>query len=124
MQRTSRHCGRVLTSQTGGEGKPVIPREQANWDIDDTRPLPGKARKNRGLGFIDKLEQVYALIAPVIRGADQRITPMNWNLPGLRFWPLNAIPIWFSTSSTTLYRRLARAPWKRDIPSWLGKTTT
>ncbi len=68
--------------------KPVVPREQANRDIDDAIAYYlSESAEQAAFGFIDALEQAYAHIGrhPAI-GSPRYAHELN--LPGLRFLPL------------------------------------
>ena len=100
--------------------KPVIPRELANRDIDETLGyyLSEDADKAT-LGFIDSLEQAYSHIARYpATGSMQYAHELN--LPGLRFWPLKRFPylVFYveQDSHIDVWRVLHG---KRDIPAWL-----
>lgn len=74
------------------KGKAVIPRELANRDVDEALAhYVNEAPVDVALGFIDALEQAYALI-----GQQPGIGSPRWGhelgLPGLRAWPLTRYP--------------------------------
>lgn len=100
--------------------KPVIPRQQANRDIDETLAYYlSEGSESAALGFIDTLEQAYAHIARrPASGAGHYAHELN--LPGLRFWPLKRYPylIFYveHDSHIDVWRVLHE---KRDIPAWL-----
>jgi plasmid stabilization system protein ParE len=59
------------------KAKPVIPREQANRDVDDAVAYYlTEATEAVALGFIDALEQAYGT-SLAIPPLDHRATPMN-----------------------------------------------
>ena len=105
--------------------KQVIPREQANRDIDETLAYYlGEGSETAALGFIDTLEQAYAHIARYpASGAAHYAHELN--LPGLRFWPLKRYPyLAFYVEQDThidVWRVLNS---KRDIPAWLQENNT
>lgn len=100
--------------------KPLIPREPANRDIDDTLAhYLGEGSETAALGFIDKLEQAYALIARH-PGSGSAHYAHELNLPGLRFWPLKRYPyLVFYVEHETHIDVWRVLHGKRDIPSWL-----
>lgn len=100
--------------------KPVIPREQANRDINETLAYYlSEGSESAALGFIDTLEQAYAHIARrPASGAGHYAHELN--LPGLRFWPLKRYPyliFYVEHDSHIDVWRVLHA--KRDIPVWL-----
>ena len=100
--------------------KQVIPREQANRDIDETLAYYlSEGSESAALGFIDTLEQAYAHIARrPASGAGHYAHELN--LPGLRFWPLKRYPyliFYVEHDSHIDVWRVLHA--KRDIPVWL-----
>ncbi len=100
--------------------KPVIPRELANWDIDETLGhYLSEGADAAALGFIDTLEQAYAHIARhPVTGSMQYAHELN--IPGLRFWPLKRFPylvFYVERESHIDVWRVLHA--KRDIPGWL-----
>jgi len=100
--------------------KPVIPREQANRDIDETLGhYLSEGAEAAALGFIDTLEQAYAHIARHPASGSIHYAH-ELNLPGLRFWPLKRFPylVFYveHASHIDVWRVLHG---KRDIPAWL-----
>ncbi|UCV18160.1 type II toxin-antitoxin system RelE/ParE family toxin [Ferribacterium limneticum] len=100
--------------------KPVIPREQANRDIDETLAYYlNEGSENAALGFIDTLEQAYAHISRhPATGSSHYAHELN--LPGLRFWPLKRYPhlVFYVEHETHIdVWRVLNA--RRDIPAWL-----
>ncbi len=100
--------------------KPVIPREQANRDIDETLAyFLSEGSENAALGFIDTLEQAYAHISRhPATGSSHYAHELN--LPGLRFWPLTRYPyLVFYVEHDTHVDVWRVLHGKRDIPAWL-----
>lgn len=101
------------------KAKPLIPREQANRDIDETLAYYlGEGSETAALGFIDALEQAYAHIArhPATGSAHYA---HELNLPGLRFWPLTRFPyLVFYVEHDTHIDVWRVLHGKRDIPAW------
>lgn len=105
-------------------GKPLVPRQQANRDIDET--LNGYLKEGRpeiADAFSDGLQQTYAQIA-AHSGAGSTDFADELNRPGLRCWPLQKHP--------QLVRYVEQAKqidvWRildgrRDIPTWLHEVT-
>lgn len=74
------------------KAKPVVPREQANRDVDDAVAYcMAEGAEAAALGFIDALEQAYAHIGrhPATGSPRHAHEP---NLPGLRSCPLTRHP--------------------------------
>ena len=100
--------------------RPVIPREQANRDIDETLGYYlNEGADAAALDFIDALEQAYAHIARhPATGSMQYAHELN--LPGLRIWPMKRFPylVFYveHESHIDVWRVLHG---KRDIPNWL-----
>ena len=104
-------------------GTPVIPREQANRDVDagTTFYLDDGAR-SAALGFIDAVEAAYARISrnPAI-GSPRYAHELN--LPGLRVWGLNRYPFlvfYVEQRAHIDVWRVLHA--QRDIPAWLQQS--
>ena len=74
------------------KAKPVVPREQANRDVDEAiaHDLDEDAGQ-AALGFINALEQAYAHIGRHPGTGSPRYAH-ELNLPGLRAWPLTRYP--------------------------------
>jgi len=100
--------------------KPVVPREQANRDIDDAIACHlGENAEQAALGFIAALEQAYARIGRHPASGSPRYAH-ELNLPGLRFWPLARYPhlVYY------IERPQHIDAWRvlhgqRDIPAWM-----
>ena len=74
------------------KAKPVIPREQANRDVDEAVAYYlNEATEAVALGFIDALEKAYAHIARHPATGSPRYAH-ELNLPSLRVWPLTHYP--------------------------------
>jgi len=100
--------------------KPVIPREMANWDIDDTIAYYlREGAEQSAFGFIDALEQAYARIGRRPATGSPRYAHAL-NLPGLRFWPLTRYPqlVFYveHPAHIDVWRVLHG---QRDIPAWM-----
>lgn len=100
--------------------KPVIPRQHANRDIDET--LAGyldEGSAAQALGFIDTLEQAWAYIARQ-PAAGTAHCAHELNLPGLRFHRLKSYPhlVFYAEHPTHIdvWRVLDAT---RDIPAGL-----
>ena len=100
--------------------KPVIPREQANRDIDEALGhYLSEGAEAAALGLIDTLEQAYAHIArhPAMGSIH---CAHELNLPGLHFWPLKRLPylVFYAehASHIDVWRVLNG---QRDIPAWM-----
>ena len=102
------------------KAKPVIPREQANRDIDEALDhYLSEGAEAAALGFIDMLEQAYAHIARhPATGSIHYAHELN--LPGLRFWPLKRFPYLVFYVEHECHIDVWRVlHGKRDIPAWL-----
>lgn len=102
------------------KAKPVIPREQANRDIDDAIAYYlSQDAETAALGLIDALEHAYAHISRQPATGSPRYAH-ELNLPGLRAWPLNHYPylIFYveHPDHIDVWRVLHG---QRDIPAWL-----
>ena len=100
--------------------KPVIPRELANRDVDETiaHYLREDARP-AALGFIEALEQAYAHIGRHPATGSPRYSH-ELDLPGLRSWPLTRYPhlvFYIERSDHIDVWRVLHG--RRDIPAWL-----
>ncbi len=74
------------------KAKAVIPREQANRDVDDAVAYYlREAGEAVALGFIDALEKAYGHIGRHPAMGSPRYAH-ELNLPGLRAWPLTGYP--------------------------------
>lgn len=72
--------------------KLIVPREQANQDVDDAVAYYlNEATEPVALGFIDALEQTFTHIARHPATGSPRYAH-KLNLPGLRVWPLIRYP--------------------------------
>ena len=102
------------------KAKPVIPREQANRDVDEAVAyyLNG-ATEAVALGFIDSLEQAYGHIGRHPATGSPRYAH-ELNLPGLRTWPLTRYPhlvFYVEHSDHIDVWRVLHG--QRDIPAWM-----
>lgn len=100
--------------------KPVIPREQANRDVDEAIAFYlREAGETVTLGFINTLEKAYTHLGrhPAIGSARYA---HELNLPNLRAWPLTRYPhLVFYTENPDhidVWRVLHD---QRDIPAWM-----
>jgi toxin ParE1/3/4 len=100
--------------------KPVVPREQANQDVDEAvSHYLADATPETALGFIDALEAAYAHIGRHPSAGSPRYAHAL-DLPDLRVWPLGHFPylIFYveHAGHIDVWRILHGA---RDIPAWL-----
>lgn len=102
------------------KAKAVIPREQANQDVDEAIGYyVSEGAEQAALGFIDALEQGYAHIGRHPATGSQRYA-QELNLPGLRFWPLSRYPylvFYVEYLNHVDVWRVLHA--QRDIPAWM-----
>jgi toxin ParE1/3/4 len=102
------------------KAKTVVPREQANRDIDDVIAYYLKeSAESAALSFIDELESAYIHICRNPGTGSTRYAH-ELNLPGLRFWPLTRFPhfvFYFEQSDCIDIWRVLHG--QRDIPAWM-----
>jgi toxin ParE1/3/4 len=105
--------------------KSVVPREQANRDIEDAVAYYlGEGAERAALGFIDELEEAYFHISRHPGTGSMRYAH-ELNLPGLRFWPLTRFPyvvFYFEQSDRIDVWRVLHG--QRDIPAWMQASNT
>ncbi len=100
--------------------KPVVPREQANLDVDDALAYYlSEGAETAALGLIDALEQAYGHISRhPITGSQRHAFELN--LPGLRVWPLTRYPYLVFYVERPDYIDVWRVlHGQRDIPAWM-----
>lgn len=102
------------------KAKPVVPREQASRDIDETITYYLDTDEGpAALGFIDALEQVFDHISHHPTTGSPRYAH-ELNLPGLRSWPLPRYPqlVFYveRVDHIDVWRVLHG---QRDIPTWM-----
>ena len=102
------------------KNKHIIPREQANRDVDDAVAYYlNEAAESVALGFIDALEQAYAHIARHPGTGSPRYAH-ELNLPGLRTWSLTRYPylvFYLERPDHIDVWRVLHG--QRDIPVWM-----
>lgn len=102
------------------KAKAVVPREQANRDVDQAIAYYlGEHAPHAALGFIDALEQAYAHIGRHPATGSPRYAH-ELNLPGLRTWSLTGYPylVFYveRPGHVDVWRVLHE---QRDIPAWM-----
>ncbi|MFC3651281.1 type II toxin-antitoxin system RelE/ParE family toxin [Dyella humi] len=105
--------------------KPVVPREQANRDIEDAIAYYlAQDAEQAALGFIDALERAYAHIGRHPSAGSPRYA-QALNLPGLYCWQLVRYPYLAfyveRTDHIDVWRVLHA---QRDIPAWMQNPET
>ena len=102
------------------KAKVVIPREQANRDVDEAVSYYlSEASEAVALGFIDSLEQAYDHIGRHPATGSPRYAH-ELNLPGLRAWPLTRYPYIVFYVEHPDYLDVWRVlHGQRDIPAWM-----
>jgi toxin ParE1/3/4 len=100
--------------------KPVIPRERATRDVQDTVDYyRSENAPEAALGFIDSLQEAYNLISRHPDAGSTRYAG-ELNLPGLRFCPLKKYPhlVFYlvQRDHVDVWRVLHG---ERDIPAWM-----
>lgn len=100
--------------------KSVIPREQANRDVDEAIAYYlSEAGEAVALGLIDALEKAYSYICRYPAAGSSRYGH-ELNLPGLRAWPLTRYPyivFYVERSDHIDVWRVLHS--QRDIPAWM-----
>lgn len=100
--------------------KPVVPREQANRDVDEAVAYYlTETNEAVALGFIDALERAYGHIARHSATGSLRYAH-ELNLPGLRSWPLTRYPylaFYIEHIDHVDVWRVLHV--QRDIPAWM-----
>jgi len=100
--------------------KSVVPREQANRDVDDAIAYYlGEDAQRAALGFIAALEQAYAHISRH-PGTGSPRWGHELHLPGLRAWPLSRYPhlvFYVERADQIDVWRVLHS--QRDIPTWM-----
>jgi len=100
--------------------KPVIPREQANLDVEEAiRYYLSEGSERAALGFIDALERAYAHIGRHPASGSPRYA-FELDLPGLRFWLLQRYPqivLYVELDDRVDVWRVLHG--QRDIPAWM-----
>lgn len=102
------------------KAKQVIPREQANRDVDEAVAYYlSQSADQAALGFIDALEQAYTHIGRHPATGSPRYQH-ELGLPELRTWPLSRYPYLLfyveRQDHIDVWRVLHS---QRDIPAWL-----
>ena len=102
------------------KAKPVVPREQAQQDVEDALTYyMAEDAEAAALGFIDALEQAYAHIGRHPATGSPRYAH-DLNLPGLCSWPLTRYPYlvcYIEHSDHVDVWRVLQG--QRDIPAWM-----
>ena len=102
------------------KAKAVIPREQANRDVDEAVDYYlNEAGEAVALGFIDALAQAYTHVGRHPATGSPRYAH-ELNLPGLRGWPLKRYPcIVFCVERPDHIDVWRVLHGQRDIPAWM-----
>lgn len=100
--------------------KPVVPREQANQDVDDAVAYYlAEAATSVAFDFIDELEQAYTHIGRYPGTGSPRYGH-ELNLSGLRSWSLSRYPYLVFYVERPDYIDVWRVlHGQRDIPAWM-----
>lgn len=100
--------------------KPVVPRAQANRDVDEAIAwYLGENAEHAALGFIDALERAYTHISRHPATGSPRYAHAL-NLPGLRCWPLARYPhIVFYVERLQHIDVWRVLHGQADIPAWM-----
>lgn len=102
------------------KAKPVVPREQANRDVDEAIAwYLDEDAAQAALGFVDALERAYARIGSHPAVGSPRYAH-ELDLPGLRVWPLSPYPYLVFYVERPGYIDVWRVlHGRRDIPVWM-----
>ncbi len=102
------------------KGKSVIPREQANQDVNEAVAYYlSESGEAVALGFIDALEKAYGHIGRHPAAGSPRYAH-ELNLPGLRVWPLTRYPHFVFYAEHPDHIDVWRVlHGQRDIPAWM-----
>ena len=102
------------------KAKRVVPRQQANRDIDDVIAYYlEEGAEAAALGFIDALESAYLHIGRNPGTGSTRYAH-ELELPGLRSWPLTRFPhlvFYFEQPDFIDVWRVLHG--QRDLPAWM-----
>lgn len=105
------------------KARPVVPREQAQRDVDDAITYYLSEGGDRAaLGLVDVLEHAYTHISRHPATGSPRYAH-ELNLPGLRCWPLTRYPylvFYVERADRIDVWRVLHA--KRHIPAWMGES--
>ncbi|MBI4998433.1 MAG: type II toxin-antitoxin system RelE/ParE family toxin [Rhodocyclales bacterium] len=104
--------------------KPVIPREQANRDVDESIAFYlSEGSEQAALGFIDSLQQAYAHIGRHPATGSPRYGH-ELDIPGLRSWPLKRFPhLVFYVEHADFIDVWRVLHGQRDIPAWMHESS-
>ncbi len=102
------------------KAKPVIPREQAQRDVDEAIAYYlAQDGGQAALGLIDALERAYAHISRHPASGSPRYG-QEFDLPGVRVWPVSGFPwLVFYVERTRRMDVLRILHGERDIPASL-----
>lgn len=105
------------------KAKAIIPREQANRDVDDAVACYlSEVSEAVALGFIDALDKAYNHIGRHPATGSPRYSH-ELNLPGLRAWPLTRYPhIVFYVERPDHIDVWRVLHGQRDIPAWMQES--
>ena len=100
--------------------KPVLPREQANRDVDDAIAYYlSEGAESAAFGLIDALDLAYTHISGHPATGSPRYAH-ELNLPGLRLWPLARCPyLMFYVERPDHIDVWRVLHGQRDIPAWM-----
>ena len=104
------------------KAKPVIPRSQADRDVDEVIAYYLEQRAvDAAMGFIDAVEKAYSHIGHHPAAGSPRYAH-ELNLPDLRFWLVPGYPyvvFYVERDDHVDVWRVLHA--QRDIPSWMAE---
>ena len=102
--------------------KAVVPREQANRDVDEAiAHYLSEGAAQAALSFIDELERAYTHIGRNPATGSPRYAH-ELNLPGLRVWPLSRYPhlvFYVERADHIDVWRVLHG--QRDVPAWMSE---
>jgi toxin ParE1/3/4 len=100
--------------------KPIVPRAQADRDIDDAVAYYlNEVSEQAALGFVDALERALAHISRHPASGSPRYAH-ELSLPDLRFWPMSRYPFLIFYVEGPIHIDVWRVlHGHRDIPAWM-----
>lgn len=100
--------------------KPIVPRAQADRDIDDAVAYYlNEVSEQAALGFVDALERALAHISRHPASGSPRYAH-ELSLPDLRFWPMSRYPYLIFYVEGPIHIDVWRVlHGQRDIPAWM-----
>jgi toxin ParE1/3/4 len=99
--------------------KPVVPRAQADRDVDDAVAYYlNEGSEQAALGFIDALEQAYGHIRRHPGTGSPRYAH-ELSMPGVRCWPMSRYPFLIFYVERPGHVEVWRVLHDSDVPAWM-----